>query len=116
MLEKNNWIATGGLFGAVAASSCCILPVLLVSVGAGGIWIGKLTALAPYQPFFIVVTLGLLTWGHVVVYRRRQSVCDADTACAQPLANRFVTTVLWAATALVAAAIAFPFLVPWVLG
>jgi hypothetical protein len=30
--------AAGGIIGALAASSCCILPVALFSLGIGGAW------------------------------------------------------------------------------
>ena len=50
-------VAAGGVVGAVAASSCCIVPLLLFSLGVSGAWIGNLTRLAPYQPIFIAVTL-----------------------------------------------------------
>jgi mercuric ion transport protein len=45
-------VVAGGLLGALATSSCCVLPLVLFSIGAGGGWIGKLTALARYQPVF----------------------------------------------------------------
>ncbi len=50
-------VATGGILGAIAASSCCIAPLVLFSLGSSGAWIGNLTALAPYQPYFIAATL-----------------------------------------------------------
>ncbi len=31
------FVAAGGLFGALAASSCCIAPLVLFSLGAGGL-------------------------------------------------------------------------------
>lgn len=55
--------AAGGLLGALAASSCCLLPLALFSLGIGGVWIGNLMALAPYQPIFAAITLGLLGYG-----------------------------------------------------
>lgn len=30
---RKTWIAAGGILGAIAASSCCILPLVLFSVG-----------------------------------------------------------------------------------
>ncbi|MBA3518421.1 MAG: mercury transporter MerT [Rhizobiales bacterium] len=102
----------GGLLGAIAASSCCILPLLLFSVGAGGAWIGHLTALAPYQPVFVVITLGLLVYGFWLVYRKRDAVCTKGGACARPLPKRLVKAGLWAATAIIAAALAFPYAAP----
>jgi mercuric ion transport protein len=50
-------MAAGGMFGALAASSCCILPLVLFSLGISGAWIGNFTQLAPYQPYFIAATL-----------------------------------------------------------
>ena len=54
--SRTGWVAAGGVLGAIGASSCCIVPLVLFSLGAGGVWIGNLTALAPYQPIFIAVT------------------------------------------------------------
>src|SRR5262245_16002083 len=47
--RQQRLMAAGGLVGALAASSCCILPLLLFSLGVSGAWIGNLTRLAPYQ-------------------------------------------------------------------
>ena len=57
---KARWAAAGGILGALAASSCCILPVVLFTLGISGAWIGNLTALAPYQPIFLAATAGCL--------------------------------------------------------
>ena len=46
------WVAAGGLFGAMRAASCCIVPLLFVTLGIGGSWMSQLTALEPYQPIF----------------------------------------------------------------
>src|SRR5262249_59112090 len=50
-------LAIGGIIGALAASSCCILPGLLFSLGICGALIGNFTQLAPYQPYFILSTV-----------------------------------------------------------
>ena len=50
----------GGILAGVGASACCIGPLVLVSLGIGGAWIGHLTALEPYRPIFIGLTLLLL--------------------------------------------------------
>src|SRR5258707_14378604 len=57
---RQHLIAAGGILGALAASSCCIVPLILFSFGIGGAWIGNLTALAPYQPLFVAGTAGPL--------------------------------------------------------
>lgn len=109
---RKPWVAAGGILGAIAASSCCILPLVLFSLGIGGAWIGNLTALAPYQPVFVVITLGFLGYGYWLVYRKPIEDCAEGTACARPLPNRIVKLSLWLATTLVAAAMAFPYIAP----
>ena len=112
---KAGWAAAGGILGALAASSCCILPLALFMLGISGAWIGNLTALAPYQPIFFAATAGCLGVGYYLVYRQPKAV-SADGSCARPLPKRGVKAVLWAATALVLAAVAFDYLASVLLG
>ncbi len=110
------WLAVwGGIVGAVAASSCCILPLALFGAGVSGAWIGNFTQLAPWQPYFIAATLAFLGSGYWLVYRSSRQACAADTACARPLPKRLVLSGLIAATVLVAAALAFDVLGPLLL-
>ena len=104
--------AVGGILGAIAASSCCILPLVLFSLGVSGAWIGNLTALAPYQPYFIAATIAVLGYGYWLVYRSRRMACADGTACARPMPNRLVLSGLILATALVVIALGFNFLAP----
>ncbi len=108
---RARWIAVGGIVGALAASSCCILPLVLFSLGISGAWIANLTALAPYKPYFAVGTIALLGYGYYLVYVRPKQAC-ADGACARPLPNRVVKSSLWLATVLVIVALAFDFVAP----
>src|SRR6266481_6889813 len=102
--------AAGGLLGALAASSCCILPLVLFSLGVSGAWIGNFTQLAPYQPYFIAATIAFLGCGYWLVYRASRVACADGEACARPMPNRLVKLGLLLATALVVAAIGFDFL------
>ena len=106
--------ALGGILGAIAASSCCIAPLVLFSLGISGAWIGNLTALAPYQPYFIAATLACLGFGYWLVYRRRLA-CAEGAACARPLPNHIVKAGLVLATIIIAGAIAFDLLAPLIL-
>src|SRR5712692_9885015 len=94
-------MAAGGLLGALAASSCCILPLVLFSLGISGAWIGNFTRLAPYQPFFLAATLLFLGTGYWLVHRASKRACIEGEACARPLPNRLVETALVVATVLV---------------
>ena len=107
-------VAAGGVLGALAASSCCIAPLALFSLGISGAWIGNLTALAPYQPYFIAATLACLGYGYWLVYRPRNA-CAEGAACAKPLPNRLVMFGLILATVLVAGALAIDLLAPLLL-
>jgi hypothetical protein len=49
--KQGRWIAGGALIGAVLASACCIVPLVLVMLGISGAWIANLTALEPYKPY-----------------------------------------------------------------
>jgi mercuric ion transport protein len=109
-------VAAGGMLGALAATSCCIIPLVLFALGIGGAWIGDLTALAPYQPIFIAATLIFLGTGYYLVYRRRDAACADGKLCARPLPRRGVKLALWAATTLIASAIAFPYVARALLG
>jgi len=102
----------GSLLGALAASSCCILPLVLFSLGVSGVWIGHLTRLAPYQPYFIAATGAFLGYGYWLVYRPFKPACAEGTACARPLPRRLVKAGLALAALLVLAALAFDFAAP----
>jgi len=108
-------VAAGGLLGALAASSCCILPVVLFSLGIGGAWIGNFTQLAPYQPYFLAATAVCLGTGYWLVHRASKRACADGEACARPLPNRLVKIALVAATVLVVIALGFDFLAPLLL-
>ncbi len=114
-LGRQRLIAVGGILGALAASSCCILPLILFSLGIGGVWIGNLTALAPYKSLFVAGTAGLLGYGFYLVYWKPQRACANDAACARPITSRLFQLALWIATVLVVAAFAFDYVAPLLL-
>jgi mercuric ion transport protein len=112
--SRTRFVAVGGILGALGASSCCTIPLVLFSVGISGAWIANLTALAPYKPYFAAATLGLLGYGYYLVYVRPSRAC-ADGSCARPLPNRLVKLSLWLATVLVVAALGFDYVAPLLL-
>jgi mercuric ion transport protein len=112
---RQRLVAAGGILGALAASSCCIVPLVLFSLGIGGAWIGNLTALAPYKPFFVAGTTGLLGYGFYLVYWKPRRACADATACARPIPSRIVQLALWIATVIVVSAFAFDYIAPLLL-
>src|SRR6266478_4878342 len=114
-VERQRLVAVGGILGALAASSCCVVPLALFGLGIGGAWIGNLTALAPYKPLFVAGTAGLLGYGFYLVYWKPKRACADDAACARPISNHLVQLALWIAAVLVIAAFAFDYVAPLLL-
>lgn len=101
--------AAGGILAALGASSCCILPFVLFSLGVSGAWIGNLRTLARYQPLFIAAALAFLGIGFWRVYRRPKMACAGGSYCARLASGRIAKFVLWTAAVLVLAAATFPY-------
>jgi len=112
ILRTQKLLTVGGVLGALAASSCCIVPLALFAVGISGAWIGNLTQLAPYQPYFIAATGACLGGGYWLAYRSRKIACADEEICARPLPNRIVKMGLIFATVLIVGALALDFLAP----
>ena len=109
---KKRIAATGSVIGAVLASSCCILPLVLVTLGASGAWIGNLTVLEPYKPRFAAITFVFLGFGYWQIYRKPKIACEEGSYCATPTSNRVAKGALWSATALVLLALTIDFWAP----
>lgn len=104
------WLAAAaGALAAVGAASCCVVPLALFTLGISGAWIGNLTALAPYQPFFVAFAAAALIYGFFKVYKQPAGQCDDGPYCAAPSSKRVLKIALWATTLLVIAAVAFPY-------
>ncbi len=110
---RKGLIAAGGLIGAVLASTCCIAPLLLITLGVSGAWIGNLTVLAPYQGYFIAATLAFLGTGFWHVYWKPKQACEDGSYCASPTSDQVIKITLWFATALVALALGVNFILPF---
>jgi len=102
----------GSLIGAIATSSCCMLPLILFTVGASGAWIGTFVQLAPLQPYFIAATVACLGCGYWLVVRSKRTAWAGGQACKRSAADRLVNSALVVSTALVVLAIGFNFLMP----
>jgi mercuric ion transport protein len=103
----------GGALAALAASACCLGPLVLVTVGVSGAWISNLTALEPYRLVFIGVALAMLGLAWHKIYRvPAAAACAPDTLCARPQTNRVYRALFWLVSALVLLALTFPYFVP----
>ena len=94
-------LAAGSLIGAVLASSCCVVPLILVSLGISGAWIGNLTALEPYKLYFVAATVVLLGAAYWQVYAKPRRACATGSYCASPSSGRITKAALWIAAVVV---------------
>jgi len=114
--DPGSRVATAGsLFGALAMTSCCILPLVLVSLGVGGVWIAQLTALYAYKWYTFSLAAGFIAWGFWKVHRAETGECRDGTICARPVNRRIMKASLWLAAVVTAVAIVFPYVAPYFL-
>jgi len=97
----------GGL-AAILASTCCLGPLILISLGFSGAWIGNLTVLEPYRPFFIIASVGALFFAGRQIFRPAQ-LCNPGEVCALPRARRIYKFLFWGCTILVLVALVYPY-------
>jgi mercuric ion transport protein len=97
----------GGL-AAVLASTCCLGPLLLVALGLSGAWIGNLTRLEPYRPFFVAAALVALFFAGRRIFRPAQA-CGPGEVCAVPRTRQIYKLVFGIVSVLVLIALVFPY-------
>jgi mercuric ion transport protein len=100
-------IFAGGL-AAILASTCCLGPLLLVSIGISGAWIANLTRLEPYRPYFIAIALVALFFAGKRIYRPAQ-LCRPGEICALPKTRRLYKFLFWTSCAFTVLALTFPY-------
>jgi len=110
--NANGLFATGGILGAILASSCCIVPLVLISLGVSGAWIGSLTKLEPYKPIFISITVLFLAAGFWHVYFKNPAPCEDGSYCARPSSSLITKAALWIATLVVIMALTIDYWAP----
>lgn len=112
-------ILLSAVFAAIAASACCILPLILGAASAGTIGLGA--TLAPYRPYLMGLTLLLLGAGFWFTYRPAKASGDTADCCAATKADCCSTAkalrmkqlskaVLWAVAVFTLGTMAYPWI------
>lgn len=100
-------LLVGGL-AAILASACCLGPLALVALGLSGAWVGNLTLLEPYRPFFIAGALVALFFAGRRIFHPVQA-CQPGEVCAMPRTRRVYKIMFWIVSALVLIALVYPY-------
>jgi mercuric ion transport protein len=109
-LQKRRGALVAGGLAAIVASSCCLGPLVLVTLGVSGSWIGYLTVLEPYRPIFIGVALLALLFAWQSIYRETQT-CNPGEMCEMREVRAAYKLIFWSVAALVLVALVFPYVI-----
>ncbi len=97
----------GAIGSAIVASICCIGPVVLAGLGIGAV--AATQTFAPYRPLFLAITAVFLGVGFYFAYRKPKQAACGGQVCETPRVARWGRPLLWAATLIVIALVAFPY-------
>lgn len=111
---KNLGSLIAGLFAGITASACCAGPLILLTLGVSGSWIGNLSKLEPWRPLFIGVALASLGLAFRKLYIAPKT-CAVDTPCAMSLGDRRQKIIFWIVSFVVVLSITFPWYGPLIL-
>lgn len=109
-LGDSRALFAGGL-AAILASTCCLGPLVLITLGISGAWISNLTLLEPYQPFFIGAAVIALFFAYRQIWRP-VAECQPGQVCAAPSVKRSYKVLFWIVVALVILSLGFPLVAP----
>jgi mercuric ion transport protein len=108
--KLDRWPLIGGAAAAVAASLCCIGPLVLVMLGIGGAWAANLSLLEPYRQLLLGVAVVFLVLAWRKIYA---ASCTPGTLCALPQTNRVYKFLFWLVATLIGLDLLFPYFAPF---
>lgn len=119
-LSRNAGLAAGALLASSATLVCCVLPAVLVALGAGAALAGLVTAmpqlvwLSEHKPFVFGLAVTLLAVSGVALWHGRSQPCpiDPDAARACRRLRRISATLYALAVASFVSGALFAFALP----
>ncbi len=107
-MKKENIVLGGGMAAALAASLCCIGPVLFALLGLGAF--GASSVFLSLRPYLLAVAVLALAFGFYRAYFRR-AACAPSAACVTKPVSKISRVVLWIGAAGVLALALSPYYV-----
>lgn len=95
---------------AIAASSCCVLPLAFAALGAGAGVFGTLEALVSWRTPLLVTSGAWVAIAWFIWWRNRRATCGTGAACATQPRNWAPLSLLLLATLIVVLAIGWNYL------
>jgi mercuric ion transport protein len=104
-------LIAGGI-SALLASACCLGPLVLIMLGISGAWIGSVTLLEPYQPWFMGAAAIALVFAGRRIWRPA-AVCEVGQVCERPMVKRSYKVLFVLVVLLLGISLAFPWIAHW---
>jgi mercuric ion transport protein len=118
-VQASGWLAGLGAvtgFGALAASSCCVLPLALAGFGAGSVVFGGLEILANWRPLLLGVAVMVVLAAWILLFRRRSVACNVDGSYSAYAPSKSARVLLSLGTVFVVLSVAWdPYVEPFLL-
>ena len=102
------------IVAGLGASACCIGPLLLLSLGIGGAWVGNLTAMEPYSGYFTVITFIILGVVFYKLYIAPQK-CEDGSICANPKVFKNQRIMFWIVSIILIVMMSFPYYAEYII-
>jgi len=99
---------------ALLASSCCLMPLALVSAGLSGAWLSNLRVLQPYSPVFTGVAIAALGLAGRSLFRST-AACRVEEGALQGgrRSRTFHKAIFWVIAGLTVILLLTPVAAPW---
>src|SRR5260370_8671890 len=104
---KDKAFIGASLVAGIAASLCCILPIVFALAGAG--IVGASAFFAAWRPYLLGTAVLLLGLGFYFAYGKPKHACEPGSACEKPAAHKMGRIGLWVAAVVVLIVAAFPY-------
>jgi hypothetical protein len=119
-LRRNAWLAFTALLASTGTLVCCVLPAMMVALGAGAALAGLVSAvpelvwMSAHKGLVFGAAAALLLVAGIGLWRARSVPCPTDPALAQTCVRlrRLSTTLYAVALAAFAAGSVFAFVLP----
>jgi hypothetical protein len=123
-LKRSAGLAFAALLASSATLVCCVLPALMVALGAGAALAGLVSAvpqliwLSEHETAVFGIAAALLAIAGVAIWRARRSPCPADPQLARACVRlrRFSAVLYVFALLAFCLALTFAFVLPWLGG
>jgi mercuric ion transport protein len=113
-MTTNRKTLFAAVLAGIGASACCIGPLLLLTLGVSGTWIGSLTAMEPYSPYLSGLTVLIL----IYVFRKLYFVpqkCEEGSICENKSVLNRQRIIFWIVAVVLLAMIAFPYYAEYII-